>query len=576
MEFIILIILLVPIFNLYGRVNKLENDLKDKVKDKVTNVFMQSAVVNQPTVSQPIRVIEERIETITEETDEPNVFLDWLKEDWMLKLGGLLLIIGFGWFLSVTYVLIGPGGRVALGIIAGTLFILLGYWRIRNYINQGGIFLVLGSTVILLTVFASRVAGPDYDFFTPLSALVVMFLSVAFVAIASVKYNSRALSLLSLILAGIVPLLTNAPASDHVGLFAYLFIVVLGAIWIVALNGQRELNTAALIMIAMYSAPHILTPSMFPLVNMNTLLLFAYAFSAVFFLTNTAGLLKLKDKEIVPDLLTAAGNGVFLLVWIMNVAPKEWQSLIISAWMLIFIVGAFLIFKITQKSEPFYVYAGIGAMMLAAATAVELSGAALTIAYIIEITLGSLISYIILNDRKVSERVSLLLAVPMFFSVENMISHNWNNSVLHKDFFVLLLLSLTLLGLGLFFSNLAKEARDKDDNQLSMIWLVFGSAYAYILLWLSLHAGLEAKNTATIISLIIYTVIGIIFYFKGLSEENENFRIYGSILVGLVIARLLLVDVWSMEKTSRIVMFFILGALLVATAFLGKSNKLKL
>ena len=127
-------------------------------------------------------------------------FIGWLKEDWLLKLGALLLLIGFGWLTTYAFLndWIGPMGRIALGVIAGSIFILLGYWRIKKYLVQGGIFLVLGSTTILLTIFAARTV---YGFFTPLSALIVMFLSTAFVALASVKYNSRALSLLSLTLA---------------------------------------------------------------------------------------------------------------------------------------------------------------------------------------------------------------------------------------------------------------------------------------------------------------------------------------------------------------------------------------
>ncbi|MBI5222523.1 MAG: DUF2339 domain-containing protein [Candidatus Magasanikbacteria bacterium] len=118
---------------------------------------------------------------------------------------------------------------------AGALFILLGWWRIKKYVHQGGVFLVLGSTTVLLTIFAAR---EIYDFFTPLSALIVMFLSTAFVALASIRYNNRVLALASLILASIAPLLTNAPTTDYVGLFSYLFVVTLGAIWIVALTGQ--------------------------------------------------------------------------------------------------------------------------------------------------------------------------------------------------------------------------------------------------------------------------------------------------------------------------------------------------
>src|SRR3989338_7209454 len=121
---------------------------------------------------------------------------------------------------------------------------------IKEYLNQGGVFLVLGSTTILLTIFAAR---EIYGFFTPFSALSVMFLSTAFVAFVSVMYKSRSLAIASLVLAGIAPLLTDAPSTNYVQLFSYLFVVILGAIWIVALTGRRELTTVALLLIAVYS-----------------------------------------------------------------------------------------------------------------------------------------------------------------------------------------------------------------------------------------------------------------------------------------------------------------------------------
>jgi hypothetical protein len=37
-----------------------------------------------------------------------------------------------------------------------------------------------------------------------------------------------------------------------------------------------------------------------------------------------------------------------------------------------------------------------------------------------------------------------------------------------------------------------------------------------------------------------------------------------------VVARLLLVDVWSMELSGRVITFFVIGALLMSTAFLTK------
>lgn len=449
---------------------------------------------------------------------------------------------------------------------------ILGSWRIKNYLTQGGVFLIVGSTTILLTIFAARTF---YDFFTPFSALVVMFLSTVFVAFSSVKYNSRALSLSSLILASIAPLLTNSSVVDHVGLFAYLFIVVLGAIWIVALTGQRELTLASLFIVSMYSLPYLFSSSSFSLTELQILLLFAYAFVALFFLTNIVGIIKLKKRETVADFITAFGNGFFLLAWIMTVAQDEWKSLIIAFWMIVFAVGAFLIFKITQRQEPFYFYAGLGIAMLAAATSAELHGPALTIAYTIEAGIITLVAYLILQDIKITKAVSLLLIVPAILAFGSFTSYNWGKGVIHNDFFVLLILALTFLGLGTFFLRYVKEDEKEETDKLSAILLIVGSFYAYMLLWLSLHAGLQNKNTAVTISLIIYTIIGLLSYFYGLAKEKNRLRLYGGSLVGFVVIRLILVDVWTMEIGGRIITFFLIGALLMSTAFFGrKKNEL--
>ncbi len=409
-----------------------------------------------------------------------------------------------------------------------------------------------------------------------------MFLSTAFVALASVKYKNRSLALASLILAGVAPLLTNAPTTDYVGLFSYLFVIVLGAIWITVLTGRRELTAAALILISFYSLPHLLS---FTSADKGVLLLFAYAFAAVFFLTNTSGILKLKGKEIIPDLVTAAGNGLFLLIWIMVAGKDEWKSLIIAAWMIVFAVGSFLIFKATQKREPFYVYAGIGIAMLAAATSVELKGATLTIAYTIESGVISLIAYSILRDIKIAESISLLLIGPAILSINNITSSAWITGVIHKDFFVLLILGLTFLGIGIFFWRQNKNLINGDASQISVSLTIIGSIYVYILLWLSLHAAFkymfmsdndipsDGSDIAVMISLVIYTIVGLITYFYGRVNEKKGFRIYGGALLGLVVIRLLLVDIWEMELGGKIITFFIIGALLISTAFLGKKKQ---
>ncbi|MBI4992533.1 MAG: DUF2339 domain-containing protein [Candidatus Magasanikbacteria bacterium] len=574
MEFIILIVVVGIfgfVFNLHGRVKKLEEVVQTGAVKHLPEPNRQR---QQKTFEAPVPAVasqpSNRTAALSAQTEmvSSDKLVKWLKEDWLLKLGALLLLIGFGWLATYAFLnnWIGPMGRIVIGVVAGALFLALGWWRINEFVNQGGIFLVLGSTTILLTTFAAR---SMYGFFSPLSALIVMFLSTAFVALASVKYKNQSLAFISLALAGIAPLLTKALVTDYVGLFSYLFVVILGAIWIVALTGKRELILAALLLVALYSLPHLF---FLPFSDKGALLLFAYAFAAVFFLTHTAGILRLKGKEATPDLITAAGNGLFLLVWIMTAAPDEWKSLIISAWMIVFAAGSFLIFRITKRKESFYVYAGVGVAMLAAATSAELKGATLTIAYAVESGLISLITYLVLRDIKIAELASLLLLGPIILSFGSITSYAWESGVIQKDFFVLLILGLILFGLGLFFSRYTSGNKDKESQQHIAALFVLGSAYIYTLLWLSLRSMFYGY-TAVMASLLVYTIIGLITYFYGLTNGRKGLRLYGGALLGFVVGRLLLVDVWMMELSGRIMTFFIVGALLISTAFLGKKKQ---
>lgn len=568
---IVSIVGLILYFNLRNRISDIEESVKglgktasqSNVSQAHTNVVQSNPFTEL--VSAPIKVTASPVQNGPSAFDR---FTDWLKDDWPLKFGVLLLIIGFGWFTTYAFVnnWIGPMGRIALGIVAGAIFLILGSWRIKNFLHQGGAFLVLGSTTILLTIFAAR---EIYDFFTPMVALTVMFLSTAFVAFVSTKYNNRELALASLILAGIAPLLTNAPATDYIGLFTYLLVVILGAIWITAITGRRELTTAALILVAFYSLPHLIG---FARADRGTLLLFAYMLASLFFLTNISSLIKSKDQNITADVITAIGNGIFLLSWISVGAPDEWKSLIISAWMVVFVAGAYLIHRFNNKKEAFYTYAGLGIAMIAAATSAELDGASLTIAYAIESGAVSLIIYKILKDLRVASQTSLLLLGPAFLSLSSLTSQAWTTGVVHKDFFVLLIMSVILFIIGLFFWDRSRQAPDPEVLGVGPAFIIGGSLYAYALIWLSSHAVLFNDDTAVIISLFVFTVVAIVAYFWGKVAENNTVRMYGATVLGCVIVRLFLVDVWKMALAGKIVTFFLLGTLLVSTAFIGRKK----
>ena len=390
-------------------------------------------------------------------------------------------------------------------------------------------------------------------------------------AFASGLYNRKQLAIASVILAGIAPILAHSPSAAYVPLFAYLLIVVLGAIWIVAWKDFREVVLTALIVIGLYSAPLLVGLES---ADMSVLLLFAYAFAAVFYLANTTGLMRLKGTAAASDLITAAGNALLLLAWVRVAAPENWQSLIMAAWAAAFMIGAFVVFRASGRREQLFLYAAIGIGYIAAATALELDGAALTIAYTLESAAVALALYGITRDAAVAQRSTLLLAGPALLSVGSMLSRDWQNTVLNPHFFVLLIIGAVFFALGGLFYKEVHAGNSEDAKKGNAALLVIGSLYAYVLLWLSLHAALpNAPDTAVMIALFVYTVIGVTAYLQGAFGGRKGLRAYGGTLLGFVVARLLIVDVWQMAISGRIITFFLIGTLLMSTAFLGRKKE---
>lgn len=499
--------------------------------------------------------------------------IGWLQRDWLLKLGGLLVLIAFGWFVSYAFInnWIGPMGRITIGLFAGASFLGLGWWRMRMLLHQGSVFLVVGSTTVLLTLYAARSL---YDFFTPFSALAVMFLSVVVVVLASLSYRNKALSVASIILAGVAPLLTNAPQTDDVLLFSYLMVVVIGTLWVVFVTKWRELSLYALLLVGLYSLPHFMGAFSS---QEDLLLLFAFGFTTLIFLTNIVSLVKNIELPSTVEVAVILGNGLFLVAWILTAGQKEWQSLLLAAWMVVFAGASFAATRISKKVEIFYAHGVVAVVMLVAATAVELDGAAMTLAYIAESLLVALVVALFSRNMETAMKSSLVVIGPMFLAIQSYFSPSWYRGAFHSDFVVLLFMACGLMVLGLGFRKYLSSTVTASYRLLCNLYMIAGSAYFYMLLWKALHAGQTAfvglASLSTMICYLIYTSVGIVCYFQGHKLMRKGLRLYGGVLVLVVIARLVLVDVWRMELSGRIMTFFLLGALLMGTAFVQSKKK---
>src|SRR3989344_8076346 len=101
-----LAVLLVMVINLRGRVTELEKKMRQSGPQPAPGAPPAAASAGTPapvgapaiTASSPAAPIVPAAPIESE-----NRFLAWLKENWLLKLRALLLLIGFGWLVSYAF-----------------------------------------------------------------------------------------------------------------------------------------------------------------------------------------------------------------------------------------------------------------------------------------------------------------------------------------------------------------------------------------------------------------------------------------------------------------------------------------
>lgn len=537
---------------------------------KKADVLAESTDMGQGSVPEQVRTVHTMMPEEPSELHILGTFFAWCAHDWLMKLGGLLVVLGAGWFVTYAFAnnWVGPMGRIGLGLTVGALVLALGRYRIRGSRSQGSIVMVVGAAAMVLTLYAAREV---YGFFSPFSVLVLMFLIAALLGYSAVAFKHRALAYANAALAGLAPLLVASADPSVPGLMTYLLVLTLGAVWLVALTGWREVVVIALAVVGLYSVGVVGSAGA---AELDTGLLFAYLFTGVFLLVTALGMCRLRTRSLA-DLAAAFLTGALLYLWIMEAAAEDWQSMLFIGWALVFAVAAELVYRVSGVREHFYVYGTVSAVYLATATALLLDGPALLVAFALESAVLTLLAFGITKKADLVPLTALTFVVPMWLSLESLSSRLWRESVLHADAAALMVLMATLVLVALFFiETLRRDTKIHGavapiQAVVRAAWGLFGF-YAIAFVWLSVHA-LLAPDVGTMTALIVYALAGSAFYMHGKHTGLRWERVLAGLLVGGVVARLLVVDIWNMALSGRITTFLVIGALLMLVAWLERS-----
>lgn len=578
MGFILGIVALIVCWRLYSKLTELENRLNQldtsAHKNTVAQVtaepgsFAEKVAAEPPRPASPLPPPPATDPYGATEAKTGDQFIEWIKEDFLVKLGAGLLLLAFGWFVSYAFAnnWIGPAGRISLGLLLSALLMILGVVRISNRPHQGGIFLSLGATGVLLTLFAAREL---YDMFTPTIALAVSFFTALFVAFVSVQHNRKSLAYAGLLLGSIAPLLVDVNTPDPLLFFLYLLLVAAGTLWVVWLTGWTSLILTSLIITFSYSALYLLDT----VGDNGVAIMFSFVFVSLYYAANMVSLVRRHGQgvhHVRIHAYTAFGTALFLFAWIQAGIPAEWQSLVYIAWSLIFALGTYVVYNFTANLPAFYLYGGTSAALIGFATAAELDGGILVIAYLFEALV------VVLAAAAITKRVSLVTKLSWLFAVPFLLSVNYFNylrwdTVIGIESVVLILAALSYAVVAIVLHGLAKQQNTvSEGEQYTSTWFgLLAAGQAAFLVWSCLQVAL-APTLATTIALTIYTIVGIAALLYGRTIQNDIVRGSGAVLIGFVVLRLLVIDVWQMSIEGRIIAFLIIGVLLISTAFMSK------
>lgn len=495
-----------------------------------------------------------------------SLFFAWLREDWLMKLGAFLLILALAWFVRYAFIndWLGPIGRVSLGILSGALIMTFGHTQMKKRPVPGQVLMITGEIMMLLTLFAAQ---QIYSLFPSTVTLAMMVFVVIATALLSILHKSRSMAVTALIGGALAPFMASSGSNDIYSLLWYMVVLDLGVLAVVTKTGWRFLTLLALFITALYSGFFWEAETLY---NTQTVWIFMGAFFTVFFASNLAAMLNSK-KICISDLIIAGFNGLLLLIWVSNFVPEEMISIVLSALSLVMVGVSSLLLKRGLKN-PLYIYAGLALVFIGTATAFELDGAALAIAISLEALAAIVVSSLVLESPQATRVVSGLQIIPMFMAFDSLDNYSWRNTdvaLLHEHFFVLLVVILSFIA-GAY--TLTKLEDHEKHPVVSRIHMGVASFLSIMFVWLCLHKVIEDGDIARGVALVIYTLVGVGGIYMGTRLQQKALRIPGAILLSGVVLRLLMVEVWQMALTGRIVTFVAIGVLLISTAFFEKKS----
>jgi uncharacterized membrane protein len=505
---------------------------------------------------------------------------------WLNRVGIVAVLVGLSYFLKLAIEndWIGPGTRVAIGLVAGIGLILWSErFRARAFLAFAYSLKAIGIGALYLSLWAA------FQFYHLVSAPVAFFAMILVTAgsvAMSLTQNSELLAAFALVGGFLTPVLVSTNQNHEVALLSYVALLDLGIVWVVAVRGWQRLLLASSVGTALLFAAW--ASSCYTEEQLATTL----AFASFFFLLYAAApfLGRKSALERYPNVLVAlvlfSATCYFAATYSMLYQHYRLEL----AWLTVAVAALFLVLtRALQRREgsahplfgPLYLALGVG--FLTIAIPIKLESYWNTLGWIVE---GGALFWAAHRSRRRLLRIlgtgAFLLGIFRLIMVD---SFN-REPLLINPRFGLYLLAIGALALLAYFVTNEGSAENRQwagaaiigVNVLALLALHF-EVLGYFQQQLATAYSFQERHSIMTVRDFAYSAVWMIYgsglMLVGFWKRSAFLRWQAIVLLAMTVLKVFLVDISTLERGYRIAAFIVLGAILLAVSFFYQRSRMK-
>lgn len=495
---------------------------------------------------------------------------------WLNYVGIVALLFATAFFIKYAFDSnwVGPRGRVAIGLLAGTVLLVWSERLLRHgyrYFSEG--IGGLGAAVLYLSIWGGM---HYYHIFSSGQAFAGMIVVTAVMVAVALGRNSQRLAMLALAGGFLTPTLVSTGQDHEIVLFTYTALLSAGMLAMERLRSWKWLPPLAFIATEIYYwgwYNEFYTPEKM----WRTL-----AFATLFFVLFAAlPIIRSRREGRIGDTeyFTAIGNVFAILLALEQMLWPEYRWGLTASYLALAAVHLLAVRALPEpkpgaQSETDHVrwlFAGLALLCVSLAIPARLDHQWLTIAWAIE---GALLVWggVRINSWKLRMAGCLFFAIAavrlIFLEIP---AHRfiWNER------FLAYAIAVTCFALSCRFVRGIGDKLGAEERSVFGALAVGVNVYALIALslevwdffWRTQALGLERWLAQQLGLSVLWTLYAAGLIAIGLARRSALLRWQALALFGLVVAKVFLYDMSSLNRIYRIISFLVLGVLLMGVSF---------